>query len=156
MLVFIKLLHSVAWALLAGCVVCVPLFTYQRRFRAAKIVSTIVWIECLVILLNHGRCPLTDVAARYTSNRAPNFDIYLPLWLAQYNKLIFGTFFFLGETYRLTLRQVSNSKIRKFGDSKMSPQSRTTPYSLTTPRSSNEIANHSDVVPMATRSGPSQ
>ncbi len=53
--------------------------------------------ECLVLGLNRGRCPLTDVAARYTDDRADNFDIYLPLWLARYNKIIFGFLFVAGE-----------------------------------------------------------
>ncbi|MBB1092471.1 hypothetical protein HUU61_14375 [Rhodopseudomonas palustris] len=39
------------------------------------------------------RCPLTAVAARYTDERADNFDIYLPIWLARHNRLIFGTLF---------------------------------------------------------------
>jgi len=33
---------------------------------------------------------LTAVAARYTADRRDNFDLYLPQWLARYNKLIFG------------------------------------------------------------------
>lgn len=36
------------------------------------------------------------VAARYTGDRNDNFDIYLPLWLARYNKPIFGTLFVVG------------------------------------------------------------
>jgi hypothetical protein len=40
--------------------------------------------------------PLTSVAAHYTEDRADNFDIYLPLWLARYNKTIFGTLFVCG------------------------------------------------------------
>ena len=39
------------------------------------------------------RCPLTDLAARYTDDRRANFDIYLPLWLAANNKRIFGSVF---------------------------------------------------------------
>ena len=93
MLVGIKLLHTVVWVLLAGTIFCIPLFTVVRRFRNAAVLSIIVWIECAVLGLNHGRCPLTDIAARYTTDRAPNFDIYLPLWLAENNKLIFGTLF---------------------------------------------------------------
>ena len=42
------------------------------------------------------RCPMTAVAARYTTDRADNFDIYLPLWLARYNKHIFGGLFVAG------------------------------------------------------------
>ena len=39
---------------------------------------------------------MTPMAARYTEERADNFDIYLPLWLARYNKQIFGGLFVLG------------------------------------------------------------
>jgi hypothetical protein len=42
------------------------------------------------------RCPMTDVAARYTSDRRANFDIHLPLWLAQHNKTIFGALYAIG------------------------------------------------------------
>lgn len=45
---------------------------------------------------NRGRCPLTTIAARYTDDRRDNFDIYLPLWLARYNKVIFGSLFGVG------------------------------------------------------------
>ncbi len=42
-------------------------------------------------------CPLSDLAARFTDSHADNFDIYLPNWLAQYNKVIFGVLFIAGE-----------------------------------------------------------
>ena len=42
-------------------------------------------------------CPLSDLAARYTDDRASNFDIYLPNWLASHNKAIFGTLFVVNE-----------------------------------------------------------
>ena len=44
------------------------------------------------------RGPLSDLAARFTDNRSNNFDIYLPNWLAQHNKVIFGTLFVAGES----------------------------------------------------------
>ena len=97
MLVIIKLLHTLIWAVLAGCILALPVLGMARRFRQAAIISAIVLGECAVIAVNRGRCPLTDWAARFTANRAANFDIYLPGWLAQYNKLIFGTLFVLGE-----------------------------------------------------------
>ena len=52
-----------------------------------------------VVAVNRGRCPLTDWAARYTSNRADNSDIFLPIWLARYNKVIFGSLFVAGEAF---------------------------------------------------------
>jgi hypothetical protein len=47
-------------------------------------------------VLRLWRCPQTDVAARYTEDRRPSFDICLPAWLAQYNKEIFGSLYVLG------------------------------------------------------------
>ena len=97
MLIAIKLLHTLIWAVLATSILALPVLAQLRRFRRAAILSVVVWIECLVILVNAGRCPLTTWAARFTSNRAPNFDIYLPVWLARYNQLIFGALFAVGE-----------------------------------------------------------
>ena len=57
-------------------------------------------IRCLrmrVLAANRGQCPLTDWAARFTEDRAANFDIYLPDWLARNNKAIFGTLFVVNE-----------------------------------------------------------
>jgi hypothetical protein len=40
---------------------------------------------------------MTDLAAKYTADRSPNFDIYMPRWLAVHNKTIFGTLFLVNE-----------------------------------------------------------
>jgi hypothetical protein len=39
-----------------------------------------------------GSCPLSTVASRLTDELSRNFDIYLPLWLARYNRYILGIF----------------------------------------------------------------
>src|SRR4249920_304757 len=77
----IKAAHTVAWALLAGCVLSIPLASWRNDHRAAAWLAVIVAVEVVVLLLNRWRCPLTSVAARYTNERRDNFDIYLPLWL---------------------------------------------------------------------------
>jgi len=59
----------------------------------ATALSGIVFGEVVVLALNEWRCPLTPIAARYTDDRAHNFDIFLPEWLARYNKEIFGTLY---------------------------------------------------------------
>ncbi|MBK7554041.1 MAG: hypothetical protein IPI55_05465 [Flavobacteriales bacterium] len=51
---------------------------------------SVIGLECLVLLIFKMACPLTLVARRYSSSQLPNFDIYLPLWLAKYNKVIYG------------------------------------------------------------------
>ncbi len=97
MLTAIKLLHTLIWAFLAASILALPLLAVLRRFRCAAILSAIVLLECVVLAANGGRCPLTDLAARHTLDRAANFDICLPNWLARYNKAIFGTLFVLSE-----------------------------------------------------------
>ena len=47
-------------------------------------------VECVVLLIQRMSCPLTLVALRYSDSGKPNIDIYLPEWLARYNKLIHG------------------------------------------------------------------
>lgn len=100
-LVGIKLLHTAVWLFLAGCIVAIPIVGGRRQFRWAAVLSALVWLECAVLALNRGRCPLTDLAGRYTEERAANFDIYLPVWLARYNKTIFGALFVIGELFVL-------------------------------------------------------
>lgn len=62
----------------------------------AAVLIGIVLIEVFILIANSMRCPLTAVAARFTEDRRDNFDIYLPLWLARYNKVIFGWLFVVG------------------------------------------------------------
>ncbi len=82
----IKAAHTLAWAFFVGCILAVPLLALARRFHLALLLIAIVSIEVVVIALNGWRCPLTAVAARYTDDRRPNVDIYLPEWLARYDE----------------------------------------------------------------------
>jgi hypothetical protein len=95
----IKLAHTLAWALFAGCIVALPVFAWARRLDVALVLIGIVMVEVAILAFNRMRCPLTAVAARYTADRRDNFDIYLPLWVARYNKQIFGTLFGAGILY---------------------------------------------------------
>jgi len=63
----------------------------------AFILTGIVLLEVLVLSMNGWRCPLTDIAVRYTDDRSDNFDIYLPRWVAKNNKHIFGALFVVSE-----------------------------------------------------------
>ena len=93
----VKLLHTVIWVFLAGCILALPVTALRHRFDWALALTLIVLAECGVLALNRGRCPLTDMAARFTQQHPDNFDIYLPNWLARYNKAIFGTLFVVNE-----------------------------------------------------------
>lgn len=95
-LIAIKLLHTVVWAFFGGCVVLIPVAAWRDRVDLAAILIGIVAVEVEILAFNRWRCPLTDVAAQYTGERADNFDIYLPRTLARYNKEIFGTLYVAG------------------------------------------------------------
>jgi len=100
-LVLIKIIHTLVWAFFIGCIVAIPLAAGQGGFQLGAVLSGIVLFECGILAANHGRCPLTDLAGRFTDERAHNFDIYLPLWLAKHNKTIFGIIFIVGELFLL-------------------------------------------------------
>jgi hypothetical protein len=99
----IKLLHTAVWSFFALCVVLIPIAGAAGHLCLAIVLIGVVLIECLVLALNRAQCPLTVVARRYTEDRADNFDIYLPLWLARHNKLIFGILY-IGGTFYVAIR----------------------------------------------------
>ena len=92
----VKTVHTAAWAFFAGCILALPAVAWRGDFTVAAVLIGITLVEVLILLANGMRCPLTAVAARYTDDRRDNFDIYLPLWLARYNKTIFGWLYVAG------------------------------------------------------------
>ena len=95
-LLAVKLVHTAVWVFFVACIVAIPIFTWRGRFLAASVLCGIVFAEVLVLALNAWHCPLTPVAARYTTDRRDNFDIFLPEWLARHNKSIFGVLYAAG------------------------------------------------------------
>lgn len=92
----IKLVHTLVWAFFASCIFAIPVFAWRGQFRVAAVLIAIVFLEVVVLLVNRWRCPLTNVAERYTDDRRHNFDIYLPEWVARHNKTIFGAIYAAG------------------------------------------------------------
>jgi hypothetical protein len=99
----VRLLHTAVWAVFAGGIVAIPWLTWQGRLDAAAVLAVIVLGEVVVLWLNRWSCPLTAIAARYTTDRRANFDIYLPEWLARYNKQIFGPLYAIGVAYLVAM-----------------------------------------------------
>lgn len=93
----IKLIHTFIW------VIFVAVIFYVVYSGVTDRLTTYTWIgiglvigEGLVLLLFKMSCPLTVMARNYSNSQKDNFDIFLPNWLARYNKLIFTTIFMLG------------------------------------------------------------
>lgn len=98
-LLVVRTIHSIVWLFFAACVAAIPVAAWYTRFWTAALLSAIVALEVAVLALNHLRCPLTTLAARYTDDRRANFDIWLPEWLARYNQRIFGTLYVAGVAF---------------------------------------------------------
>jgi hypothetical protein len=97
----VRLLHTAVWVFFVACIVALPLASWRGAHRTAAVLAAVVLVEVVVLALNAWSCPLTGVAARYTDDRRENFDIYLPRWLARYNKQIFGSLYVAGLIFAL-------------------------------------------------------
>jgi hypothetical protein len=90
MLKFIKIVHTIIWAVMTASNLLAFYFALIGRFDYwFWLPASLIIIETLVVVFNHWRCPITKIAANYTENRKSNFDIYLPEWLAKYNVRIY-------------------------------------------------------------------
>ena len=93
----VKTIHTIIWSVLATIVLFIVWSGFTGNVSIYSWLSVVaVLLEGVVLMIFGGSCPLTKIARRYSSSRKDNFDIYLPNWLARYNKLIFGTLFILG------------------------------------------------------------
>ena len=78
-LVAMKVVHTIAWAFFAGCILAIPLASWLGNHALAAWLVGIVFVEVAILVANRWRCPLTSLAGRFTQERHDNFDIYLPL-----------------------------------------------------------------------------
>ena len=103
-LIFIKTIHTIIWIFFN---LVLFYMAYEVIFNK---IDNFIWIgigfiilEFIVLLFFKMMCPLTIIARKYSKSNKENFDIYLPNWLAKYNKQIYTTFFIIiifGWVYR--------------------------------------------------------
>lgn len=93
-LLTVKLIHTLIWAIF------VAIIAYVLYSGISDKVTPWTWAgialvigEGLTLLIFKMFCPLTLIARRYSDSQKDNFDIFLPNWLAKYNKLIFTSIF---------------------------------------------------------------
>jgi hypothetical protein len=89
-LILVKSLHTLIW-LFFNFVIFYMLYAViaDRIDRWLWIGYVVIVLEGLTLLAFKFFCPLTLIARRYSDSTKDNFDIYLPNWLAKYNKLIY-------------------------------------------------------------------
>jgi hypothetical protein len=92
----IKIIHTLIWLFFNVVLLYMAYAVVMDKIdRYVWIGIALIILEGLVLLLFRKMCPLTIMARNYSDSRKDNFDIYLPNWLARYNKLIYTTFFIL-------------------------------------------------------------
>lgn len=90
----IKLIHTGIWIFFNTVIFYLFYATISNNIgKWVFICIGIILTEGLVLLAFQGKCPLTLRAQRYSDSTKDNLDIYLPNWLAKYNKLIYTTLF---------------------------------------------------------------
>lgn len=96
-LLVIKWIHSIIWLFF------VVVIFYILYSGISNDINSYTWIgivlilmEGIVLLVFKMFCPLTILARKYSDSSKSNFDIFLPNWLAKYNKLIFTTLYIIG------------------------------------------------------------
>ena len=96
MITFIKAIHTAIWVTMTLAIFYIGYSVFRMSFNVLFYVSMFLIVtEILVIIINSWRCPLTNVARRYSDENTPNFDIYLPKLIAKYNKEIFSVILFI-------------------------------------------------------------
>jgi len=95
-LTIIKTLHTIIW-LFFNMVIFYLLYAViiNKIDKWVWICVGLVVLEVIALLAFKWFCPLTVWARKYSDSEKNNFDIYLPEWLAKYNKLIYGSIFVL-------------------------------------------------------------
>ena len=89
-LILVKIIHTLIW-LFFNVVIFYMLYAVlvNKIDRCLWIGYGLFVLEGITLWAFRFYCPLTVIARKYSDSQKANFDIYLPHWLAKYNKLIY-------------------------------------------------------------------
>ena len=90
-LVFIKIVHTIVWVFF-NVVIFYLLYAVvvNKIDKWVWICITLVFLEGIILIVFKNICPVTLIARKFSNSKQDNFDIYLPNWLAKYNKEIYS------------------------------------------------------------------
>jgi len=96
-LFLIKLIHTLIWLFFVAVIFYILYAGICDKITKYTWIGVgLVILEGIVLVVFKMFCPLTIIARKYSSSEKDNFDIFLPNWLAKYNKLIFTTIYAVG------------------------------------------------------------
>ena len=89
-LILSKILHTIIWLFFNGVIFSMLYAAITSKLDIYLWAGyTIIFIEGLVLFMCKNVCPVTMLARKYSKSTRDNFDIYLPNWLAKFNKEIY-------------------------------------------------------------------
>ena len=93
-LINIKMIHTAIWVFFNVVIFYLSYAIISNKIdKWVWICVSVILMEGVVLILFKGICPLTLLARKYSDSVKHNFDIYLPNWLAKYNKILYSVFF---------------------------------------------------------------
>ncbi|MDC6388057.1 hypothetical protein PP182_05165 [Maribacter sp. PR1] len=96
-LFILKLIHTIIWSFFVFVIFYVLYSGVTNRInRYTWIGIALIIAEGINLIIFRMFCPLTLIARKYSDSDKDNFDIFLPNWLAKYNKQIFTSIFIVG------------------------------------------------------------
>jgi len=89
-LTLVKTVHTLIW-LFFNVVIFYLLYAVivDKIDKWVWICIGLIVLEGIILLIFKKICPVTLIARKYSNSAKDNFDIYLPNWLARYNKEIY-------------------------------------------------------------------
>ncbi|MDE3182041.1 MAG: hypothetical protein KGM16_01370 [Bacteroidota bacterium] len=104
-LIIIKIIHTLVWIFFNVVIFYMLYAVISNKLDIWLWMGYVLFIlEGIVLLVFKFFCPLTIIARKYSNSAKENFDIYLPNWLAKYNKLIYTSI--LGVIIGITIFQI--------------------------------------------------
>ncbi len=95
-LVIVKIIHTAIWVFFTLVIFYLFYAVISNKIdKWVWICIGCILVEAIVLLVFRRMCPITLIARKYSNSTKDNFDIFLPNWLAKYNKLIYTTLFVL-------------------------------------------------------------
>jgi Na+-translocating ferredoxin:NAD+ oxidoreductase RnfA subunit len=90
-LIVIKVIHTAIWVFF-NVVIFYLLYAVivNKVDKWVWICIGLIFLEAIVLIVFKNVCPITLVARKFSNSQKDNFDIYLPNWLARYNKEIYS------------------------------------------------------------------
>ncbi|GLU56919.1 hypothetical protein [Dyadobacter frigoris] len=89
-LILVKILHTIIW-LFFNIVIFYMLYAAvaNKLDKYLWACYGLVFLEGTILIIFKNVCPVTLLASNYSRSKKDNFDIYLPNWLARFNKQIY-------------------------------------------------------------------